>query len=122
VEYRTAYRESAVVKNALQQRQYAKGSNTCGLVCSHGVAFVWMEGGFSSIQRVPLQKHRLCWGVPCVLCLRMQQLVNCGFCVGWHCCVHSQHNAPLGLSDIRRPYFWHVMADCHSCLHPYKVS
>jgi hypothetical protein len=26
VEYRTAYRESAVVKNALQQRQYTKGT------------------------------------------------------------------------------------------------
>jgi peroxiredoxin len=26
VEYRTAYRESAVVKNALQQRQYTKGN------------------------------------------------------------------------------------------------
>jgi hypothetical protein len=29
VEYRTAYRESAVVKNALQQRQYTKGTPLC---------------------------------------------------------------------------------------------
>jgi hypothetical protein len=29
MEYRTAYRESAVVKNALQQRQHQKGMSAC---------------------------------------------------------------------------------------------
>lgn len=36
LEYRTAYRESAVVKNSLQARQYNKG-NVALIVCCHAV-------------------------------------------------------------------------------------
>jgi acyl-coenzyme A synthetase/AMP-(fatty) acid ligase len=43
VEYRTAYRESAVVKNALQQRQYTKGNITALVVWSACV--VWRTCG-----------------------------------------------------------------------------
>jgi hypothetical protein len=71
VEYRTAYRESAVVKNALQQRQYTKGNIAALVVWSASV--VWRSCGWKVVFRQSNASHFESIGFVgsyCVCCVR----------------------------------------------------